>query len=285
MLYYFDMKDKSKAKEETQIAITERIGPGVLMVRLNDDIDPNVALHEVQDLFDTWFKNGISRIVFDMSNLEFPNGSFIAMLIEKTSEARRRGGDIKIINLPKSAHNNLTMFTPLTYLSIGTDALSVFDDVVDLDPASMEKFVDFEEGKPRILQVEASVDALNKVTHYVTVCAQKAGIERIEQSKLKIAVYEACMNVIEHGYCFESGKFMIIEVLWDNGMFKVSIVDHGKSFNFYDVKQYDVEEAFQEKRQGGFGLYIIQRSVDEIRYEKDPSGGNRLTLVKKIHPD
>jgi hypothetical protein len=25
--------------------------------------------------------------------------------------------------------------------------------------------------------------------------------------------------------------------------------------------------------------------VDEIRYEKDPSGGNRLTLVKKIHPD
>jgi anti-sigma regulatory factor (Ser/Thr protein kinase) len=45
---------------------------------------------------------------------------------------------------------------------------------------------------------------------------------------------------------------------------------------------YDAEEAFREKRRGGFGRYIVERSVDEVYYQGGEKG-NRLTLVKYLN--
>jgi anti-sigma regulatory factor (Ser/Thr protein kinase) len=38
----------------------------------------------------------------------------------------------------------------------------------------------------------------------------------------------------------------------------------------------------EDKRDGGFGLYIIRRSVDRVEYESDPVKGNTLRLIKRI---
>ena len=58
--------------------------------------------------------------------------------------------------------------------------------------------------------------------------------------------------------------------------------DRGKAFDFYRQSGYDVESAFNEKREGGFGLYIIRRSVDEIHYDSQLETGNRLTMIKNF---
>ena len=276
------MVEHVNTTNDVQVATKEQIGSDVVKIRLQESVDPNSVIDELHGLFDDVLKDGASQVVFDMGNVEFPNGSFIAMLIGRTMEARRQGRDIKIINLSETARNHFAIFTPLTYLSIGTDEVVTPEEYIVAYPSSMEELVDFEQGKPSSLRVKASVDSLNVITQFVTTLAQKTGMEKIELSKLKIAVYEACMNVIEHGYRFEPGKFMEIEVLWERDRFQVTIVDKGDSFDFYDVKPYDVKEAFHEKRQGGFGLYIIQKSVDEIKYETDHEGENRLTLIKKI---
>jgi len=268
--------------EDVPVATKEQISSDVVRIRLQDSVDPNSVIDDLGTLFHHVLEEGYSRVVFDMMNVEFPNGSFIAMLIGKTKEARRLGGDIEIINLAETARNHFAIFTPLTYLSIGTDEVLGPDELTVAHPSSVDELVEFEEGKPGSLRVNASVDSLNVVTQFVTALAQKTGMERIELSKLKIAVYEACMNVIEHGYCFKPGQSIELEVLWEGDRFQVTIIDKGEPFDFYDAKPYDVNEAFDEKRQGGFGLYIIQRSVDEIKYESDSEEGNRLTLVKRI---
>ena len=103
-----------------------------------------------------------------------------------------------------------------------------------------------------------------------------------DQSKLKIAVYEACINVIEHAYKFEPGHHIWIDVLYTGKTFEVTIKDNGSSFDFYNVKTYDVQEAFNGKKKSGYGMYIIRKSVDDVKYVTDPQKGNRLTLVKKI---
>ena len=253
--------------EDVRAVFTEKIGQGVLRVRLADNRDANQLIGELHALFDDVFKTGTYQIIFDMGNVELPNGSFIAMLIGRTMEARRWGGDIKIINLSQSARNHFTIFTPLTYLSIGFDEISNVDTSslkTDLKEGKEETPVDFVKGRPCRLEIESSINALHRVSDFVAELGKKAGLEQIELSKLKIAVYEVCMNVIEHGYCFEPGNFIGIEVLWEDKKFQITVTDHGESFDFYDVKPYNVEDAFQEKRQGGFGLYIIKRSVDEI---------------------
>lgn len=37
----------------------------------------------------------------------------------------------------------------------------------------------------------------------------------------------------------------------------------------------------EEKLAGAMGIYLIERLMDEVRYEFDTPLGNRLTLVKK----
>jgi serine/threonine-protein kinase RsbW len=269
-------------KDPDQVVIQERITPDILKIGLKDGVDPNQIIPTLHAVFDQSFRDGISQIIFDMENVEFPNGSFIAMLIGRTMQVRRSGGDIKIIHLSERARDHISMFTPLTYLSIGTDAMSIVKELTGSYPMTGHEFGELEEGEPKSLQVDAIVEDLEKVTHFVSVMAEQTDMDPIEISKLKIAVYEACMNVIEHGYEFRTGEFIGIEVLKNKKRLSVTIIDRGPSFALYKNISYDVKAAFEEKRQGGFGLYIIKRSVDEIKYEKGEDGRNRLTLVKKI---
>ena len=273
------MMNQVKVADETQVVEVEQVGSDVVRIGLKDGVDPNEVIDELQASFDTTFQQGIHQVVFDMENVEFPNGSFIAMLIGRSMEARREGGDVRIIGLSETAQSHFSIFTPLTYLSIGTDEGFVLR---DFEEAAVEEIASIEEGKPICRQVLASVESLHGVTDFIAPLAQKVGMEPIDVSKLKIAVYEACMNVVEHGYRFEPGHFLGIEVLWEKGRFQVTITDRGESFDFYALKPYDVKKAFDQKRRGGFGLYIIQRSVDEITYESDAKTGNRLTLIKKL---
>ncbi|MBW1887140.1 MAG: hypothetical protein JRI52_02155, partial [Deltaproteobacteria bacterium] len=52
------------------------------------------------------------------------------------------------------------------------------------------------------------------------------------------------------------------------------------TFDLYADDPYDVDKAFEEKQKGGYGLFIIKRSVDDIQYSADAINGNQLTLIK-----
>ena len=273
------MDERLKTAENVQIASKEFINANTVKIRLSDNLDPNSAIDDLNKLFDNLFRDGNCRIVMDMSNVAYPNGNFIAMLIARTAEARRWNGDIGLIHVQESARNHFAVFTPLTYLSI--DKPFPEEAIEDLMPDTMDSF-HLEEGIPRSLHVIASVYSLNRITDFVTGFAQNTGMQELEISKLKIAVYEVCMNVIEHGYQFEPGNMIGVEVLKEKNQFIVTINDRGRPFDFYQTQGYDVEDAFHEKRTGGFGLFIIKRSVEDIQYQSHSKTGNRLTLVKNI---
>ncbi|MBN2029565.1 ATP-binding protein [bacterium] len=276
------MRAEVNSLSNTQIATIEQVGSDIVKIKVLDGIDPNNAVEDLCILFEKIFKAGYNQILFDMQNVQFPNGSFIAMLIENTHKARRFGGDVQIIHLSEMARNHLAIFTPLTYLTIGMEAVSRWDLVSEFHTSTLAEYEDFEKGDSKTIDVDAVVDSLNVITHFVTVLAQKAGLKQVDLSKLKIAVYEVCMNIIEHGYMFEPDHSIHVQALWKDHRFEVNIIDHGKPFDFYNEDGYNVEEAVEEKRNSGFGLYIIKRSVDEVKYKSDPEKGNRLTLIKYI---
>jgi anti-sigma regulatory factor (Ser/Thr protein kinase)/anti-anti-sigma regulatory factor len=285
MYYIFNAMFKSfktiVSEESDKFISKEFIGSDVVKIRLNDNIDPNNVVEDLERFFDDIFKMDIHKIIFDLGNIDFPNGSFISMLIGRTSEARRSGGDIRIINLTDTADNNFSIFTPLTYLTICDTTDGILEDFSTMTVMPQEE-IEIKDGEPVSIQVEASVESLKKITEFTSNSAIKAGMKKNELSKIKIAVYEACMNVIEHGYKFKPGNSIGVEVLLNNSNFQITISDTGKSFNFDATQPYDVKAAFNEKRRGGFGLYIIKRAVDDVKYESDKKKGNRLILVKKM---
>lgn len=99
---------------------------------------------------------------------------------------------------------------------------------------------------------------------------------------LKLAVDEACTNVIEHGYGGLGGTVRL-SAAENGGSLTVIIEDRGLPFDPASVPPPDLSADWQDRRIGGLGWHFIRSCVDEIRYEPGvDGGGNRLTLVKKL---
>lgn len=98
---------------------------------------------------------------------------------------------------------------------------------------------------------------------------------------LKLAVDEACTNVIEHGYAGSAGTIRL-STARDGGTLTVVVEDRGRPFDPSGIAAPDLSAGWEDRRIGGLGWHLIRSCVDEIRYEPAASGGNRLTLVKKI---
>lgn len=160
-------------------------------------------------------------------------------------------------------------------LEAETDELG-FEDLVEDNPTELRVP---ESGH---IVVHSREDQLYKLTDYVITMAKRAGFDQSEVSRIKISVYEAAANVIEHAYKYDSQNFIELLVKYDSSQFIITLMDKGEGFEFDPDKDYDAVEAAEEKRTGGFGLHIIKRSMDEVKYVSDPKWGNKLTMTKRL---
>lgn len=157
------------------------------------------------------------------------------------------------------------------------------------EPPVVEEFVKkieapaTEEHEKRFqLRVESRTANLYQLCDFVTSHAFAAGINEKEIAKMKIAVYEACLNVIEHAYHSRPDEWIDLRVRYSSKRFMIIIQDNGLSFEMKPSKDYDVHEVIDERRSGGFGLHIIRRSMDNVEYHPDLVNGNRLIMVKHL---
>jgi len=262
------------------------------------------------------FNANIFHITLDMEKINLPPTTFIVTLIEATSVARRMGGDIKLINLNPSTRNNLVTFSPRTYLSIESSenyalqdfgetfsphaAFDITDNVMSKALVSKTRIVTKQHDDdrahsasadssgelialaPERIRVHSKVENLYDICDFVLEKAEKAGFDIREQGKIKVTIYEACLNVVEHAYFSNPEHWIDVYAGYDEQKLVVIIQDWGESFEFDPTREYDVEQAVKDRRTGGFGLHIIRRTVDEIKYLSDPENGNRLILVKYL---
>jgi serine/threonine-protein kinase RsbW len=101
-----------------------------------------------------------------------------------------------------------------------------------------------------------------------------AGAEALDD--LELAVQEAATNIIRHAYLGKGGQ--PVEVVVEAGPDAVCVVlaHRGASFDPARVPP----PSFDGSRAGGFGVYIIQRLVDEVVYSHDADGRCTIRLVK-----
>ncbi len=131
------------------------------------------------------------------------------------------------------------------------------------------------------LRVDARVESLAAVRAFVEEACRRAGADPTSCFDLKLAVDEACANIIAHGYRGRTGGSIRIACATDEDSVRVTIVDRGRAFAPAELPAADVTSDWEERPLGGLGWHLIRQSVDEIDYEPDPAGGNRLTLTKR----
>lgn len=130
------------------------------------------------------------------------------------------------------------------------------------------------------LRAKSTHHDLYRITEFVENLAEKVGFPREEIGKMKVTVYEACLNIIEHAYHSDPEEFVVVQVEVAGNQFRITIQDWGERFEYDEQTPYDVARAVKERKTGGFGMYIIRRSMDAVRYVSDSVKGNRLMLLK-----
>ena len=129
--------------------------------------------------------------------------------------------------------------------------------------------------------VDARVDNLGAIRAFIEEACGRAGAPPSACFDLKLAVDEACSNIIEHGYAGKAGGSISIACEATGDGVRVTIVDFGRAFDPAAVSAPDLSAGWEDRAVGGLGWHLIRRSVDEVDYGPNPGGGNRLTLVKR----
>jgi len=128
--------------------------------------------------------------------------------------------------------------------------------------------------------VPAKYKYLAQISRFVGKAAKEANLDKASIYAVKLAVDEACSNIMEHAYSGKGkGEILCSCEIIDNGL-KVTLTDHGNPLNSKEVPEFDSHTPLEEIEPGGAGIYLINQLMDQVHYESDPQLGNRMELVK-----
>ena len=127
----------------------------------------------------------------------------------------------------------------------------------------------------------AELESLQKFRDFITECCAQHDIPRDIVLDLKLAVDEACTNVIEHGYKGMDPGSIILSFRIELDRILVQITDFGHIFEPASAPKPDVEAALEDREIGGLGLYLIYQTMDNIDYQSSEDG-NTLTFTKLL---
>lgn len=102
------------------------------------------------------------------------------------------------------------------------------------------------------------------------------GMDNAIIEDIKLAVDEACSNVIKHTYKGDTGKKIGIKFRNTQKTFEVIIDDNGARVQPDNIKGRDLEDI----RPGGLGVHFIKRTFDVFAFDNKKRNGNRLRLIK-----
>lgn len=127
---------------------------------------------------------------------------------------------------------------------------------------------------------QARMESLENIDEFITAAALAAGLTAKAAYAVRLAVDEACANIIEHAYQNQGGEIECI-VQDKAEQLIITLRDWGKPFNPDLVPEPDIAASLEERPQGGLGLYFMLKMMDEVRFDFPTEGPNRLTMVKK----
>ena len=129
------------------------------------------------------------------------------------------------------------------------------------------------------LEISTDLNELSRARAFVReVCRTLPGpaLEEDSVSQLELAITEAASNVMRHAFHGRTDQQIQLDAAVFADRLVLQLHHLGESFEPDAVNT----PAFDGTQDGGFGMYIIAQSVDDVRYYRDERGRNCISLVK-----
>ena len=125
----------------------------------------------------------------------------------------------------------------------------------------------------------ADTEVLAGVRSAVRDVCQRAHCSEACSEQVVLAINEACMNIIQHGYRFAGGQCFTLRLSVDDGVLLADLLDNGLAASDTDLRPRELDEL----RPGGLGVRFMRELMDDVAYQPAPEGfTNCLQLSKRI---
>ena len=94
--------------------------------------------------------------------------------------------------------------------------------------------------------------------------------------QLQLALSEAAANVIRHAYQGQAGQPIVLTLEASADRIRLTLSHNGISFDPTTVPP----PEFDGSREGGFGVYMMDRLTDQVVYFREADGRSAVRLVK-----
>ena len=221
---------------------------------------------------------------YKMQKMQLKKGETLFLYTDGLTEARNEKGELMgvervlaMLTQAATADPEKLMETTLAKVKAFTGEAEQTDDLTVLTfcytPMEDSNILD----EDLVLQNDVKqVEQLNALVKQVT---ERLGIKKQLALKLRLAVEEAVVNVMEYAYPAGTTGDIHIHITSNGRRLKFVITDSGVSFNPTEASTADTSLTAEERPVGGLGIFLVRNLMDSINYERI-DGKNVLTLRK-----
>ena len=132
------------------------------------------------------------------------------------------------------------------------------------------------------LTLEARNDNLNRVLAFVDEKLNSPTCSAKVLTQIDTAAEELFVNIASYAYAPGEGDVTVrVRLERDPPAAEITFTDSGMPFNPLERQDPDTTLPAHARRIGGLGVYMVKKSMDEVRYEYR-DGQNILTIRKKL---
>jgi anti-sigma regulatory factor (Ser/Thr protein kinase) len=136
-------------------------------------------------------------------------------------------------------------------------------------------------GKERTRVFPARYESLAAIDRFVADAADEVGFDQGTVYMVRLAVDEACSNIITHAYGGEGRGVIECSCQPHQDGLTVVLRDRGQPFEPESVPPPNLSDDLEQRTGGGLGLHFIREIMDEVDFDFDSESGNVLILVKR----
>jgi len=132
------------------------------------------------------------------------------------------------------------------------------------------------------ITLDARLDNLPHFRDFIDRSCRNCTVDDSTCHDIKMAVDEACTNIVTYGYKNASPGLITLVFFRDTDRIVIKILDNAEPFHPENAPEPDMDAPWEKRGIGGLGMYLIGRLMDEISYQSGTEAGNCLTLVKRF---
>ena len=231
---------------------------------------------------------GMENTRYHMGTLQLEPGDKLFQYTDGVTEAINANNELYGMERLEAVLNANVDAPPVRLLSVVKADIDAFvGDAPQFDDITM-LCLEFKErmrpADPNEITVDALVESIPAVTAFVDEKLQALDCPMKIQAQIDVVVDEIFGNIAHYAYGANAGTATVrVDPEQDPPAVRITFTDQGKPYDPLSKADPDVTLSAEERQIGGLGIFMVKKTMDDIRYEHR-DGRNILTIKKRLAP-